>query len=123
MAPGYTIKTSEAFIQCFEERPVLYNVRDPGYYKKDTRKRALEEMCSQLDLPLSDEVVKAVSEKIRQLRSTFARHLRDFTASKKSGASADDISHPTWRWFRNLYFLTPHLKLRKGTSNLHLPVS
>ena len=64
-----------------------------------------------------------MTEKIKGLRSTFSKHLKTWTDSKKSGASADDVATPSWRWFPHLQFLSPHIKIKKVVSTLDFLVS
>jgi hypothetical protein len=60
---------------------------------------------------------KAV-KKINSLRSCFRKELKKVSASKTSGAGADDTYTPGLWYFQELLFLTDQEVPRKGISNL-----
>ncbi|XP_050505541.1 uncharacterized protein LOC126883884 [Diabrotica virgifera virgifera] len=106
------------FVELYESEPVLWNVTDPRYNKKDARTAALERIVAQLEI--ENFTSKHVLEKFKNLRSSYLQELKKIKNSTKSGCSADDVYVPKVVWFPIMHrFLMPHVKSRKTHSNLN----
>ncbi|GFO05887.1 hypothetical protein PoB_003239200 [Plakobranchus ocellatus] len=105
-------------IEEYKARPCLWKTTAKEYSNKIIRRRAVEGICEALKLPCDSATLTGLKRKIKNLRSTFAKELRNIAKSQKSGASADDIYEPSWKWFQHLDFLRTHIQVRAGESNL-----
>lgn len=98
----------------YQERDVLYNVKDPQYMDRTKRSNALFEICQELKKINKDISVEDIKKKIHTLRSQYIKELREIEGSKRSGAGADDVAEPKLWCFSQLEFLRPHCSIRKS---------
>ncbi|KAK7492289.1 hypothetical protein BaRGS_00016386 [Batillaria attramentaria] len=64
-----------------------------------------------MNLFLSSE--EEARKKLRNLRNYFVQNLNAYEGSIKSGAEADEVKQPTWKFFQMLMFLRPCVKQHK----------
>ncbi|PVD29519.1 hypothetical protein C0Q70_08770 [Pomacea canaliculata] len=68
-----------------------------------------------LRVVLEDEV----KQKMCSLRNSFLQQLSAYNARCRSGAFAQHVAEPTWRFWKALCFLRPFIKLKDRTHLCH----
>ncbi|KAL1479958.1 hypothetical protein MTO96_051441 [Rhipicephalus appendiculatus] len=106
---------SELIISLVLYEPALWDQRTAVYRNADVRADAWKRVVRALGLAVTDENIKLVSNRWRNLRDTFAKKIREL--KKKSGAGAGDIV-PKWKYFDHLLFLKDIIEPRPTSSNL-----
>lgn len=106
---------NELVISLVRHEPVLWDQRSVMYRNADARADAWKRLVRTLGLAVTDENVKLVSNRWRNLRDTFAKKLREL--KKKSGAGVSDAI-PKWKFFDHLLFLKDVTEPRPTSSNL-----
>lgn len=107
-------------IELYEERDVLYFIKNKNYLNRDLRAKAYEEIYNELknnNINVSKEAIKL---KIHTLRNQYLRELRLIENSKKSGAGVDEIYKPKLWCFQQLKFLNRHCITRPGKGSIEV---
>ncbi|KAK7490084.1 hypothetical protein BaRGS_00018606 [Batillaria attramentaria] len=91
----------------------IWNVQDPKYHDRNVAREAYIDIARAMNMT-EDEVKK----KVRSLRTQYVQKLNQYTSQIKSGAAADDVQLPTWKFFQPLHFLKPFVILKNGRDNL-----
>lgn len=55
---------------------------------------------------------------MRSLRTSLLQQIVSYNARYKSGANENDVAEPAWIYWKELCFLRPFIKTRKGPDNL-----
>ncbi|KAK7485153.1 hypothetical protein BaRGS_00023563, partial [Batillaria attramentaria] len=102
-----------AFIELYRQHECIWNVQDPKYHDRNVAREAYIDIARAMNMT-EDEVKK----KVRSLRTQYVQKLNQYTSQIKSGAAADDVQLPTWKFFQPLHFLKPFVILKNGRDNL-----
>ncbi|XP_024877040.1 uncharacterized protein LOC112457937 [Temnothorax curvispinosus] len=109
------------FLEVYEQFPALWDVSSEIYKdrnKKDESYNAMVEALKENFPDINDTLVKA---KIRSIRNAYTLEFHKVEASKRSGASAEDVYIPSVTWYPVAdRFLRKVLKPRSTKSNLEL---
>ncbi|PVD23682.1 hypothetical protein C0Q70_16955 [Pomacea canaliculata] len=57
---------------------------------------------------------------MRSLRTSLLQQIVSYNSRYKSGANENDVAEPAWIYWKELCFLRPFIKTRKGPDNLSL---
>ena len=101
-------------IERWQEEPVLFNVRDPGYHDKVKRANAVEWIIMAMrenehtPLPSSEQVL----EKMNSLRCYYNTQRNKVKASQTTGSGTDSVYKPRWQFFDSFSFLSDMVEPR-----------
>nr|CAH7724455.1 unnamed protein product [Callosobruchus chinensis] len=90
------------FIHMYRSFPCLWKVKSAEYADRDKKNKAFEELLKKwrdIDPSANLDLAK---RKFDSIRGSFKKDLKKVNASKKSGASADDIYHSHLCYFTEL---------------------
>jgi len=106
------------FIHLYRSLPATWKIKSDMYKGRVLKQECyikLTEKLKEID-PFAD--INTTKKKLNTLRSNYRRELKKVIASKKSGASTDDIYLPSVRYFEELEFLRDHEIQISGTSTM-----
>ncbi|XP_041422071.1 uncharacterized protein LOC121401418 [Xenopus laevis] len=106
------------FIELYQTLPSLWKVKSDDYSNRNKREKAYEQLVTLCRTVCPTADVPFVKSKISNLRTVFRKELNKVQASKKSGASADDIYVPKLWYFDLLLFTVDQEVARYSNSNL-----
>ena len=110
----------ETLIILWENQPVLYNVSNPQYRVKETRRNAIMKIIDEIKerdffpSPSFDDVLR----KINALRTYFVAEKNKMEQSKTNGAGSSDIYKSRWQFYESLLFLADFVTPHNTQSNL-----
>jgi hypothetical protein len=87
-------------IELYRDHPELWKVKSRDYYNRNKKSAAFDRMLRAVKTLKPDYTVSKLKKKINFLRTYFNREYKAIEQKKKSGASADDIPHPSL-WYYN----------------------
>ncbi|XP_062401063.1 uncharacterized protein LOC134092274 [Sardina pilchardus] len=105
-------------ISFYSEHEYLWNPRAKQYKNRDVKNNAYKELCQQLtdeQQVINEEDVK---KKFKNLRTVFTREHSSVLKSNKSGAGADDVYVPKWKYYQVLSFLRDTCNPDESSDNL-----
>lgn len=93
-------------IAFYADHRILWNAKDPEYYKRDRRESLLVQLRNLLyeDCHLDVTVIE-IKTKFKYLRNSFVREERKVNSSKSSSADGVDVRVPKWVHYKDLTFL------------------
>lgn len=131
-------------LDLFEQRPCLWLIKNPDYHKQTLREAAYKEIAEALSAPFtglfffhwslcisSQKVnlskgfgflVKAVKDKIHNLRVQFNRELNKERQTRRTGDGTEDTYTSSWAYFERMQFLRDSCTARDSISNLPSPL-
>ncbi|XP_017953148.2 uncharacterized protein LOC101731991 isoform X1 [Xenopus tropicalis] len=105
------------FIELYQSFPCLWKVKSGDYMNRIKRDKAYAELISLCKSVCSSADLQYVKTKIANLRTVFKKEMNKVQASKKSGASADDIYVPRLWYYDLLVFTVDQEVARDSRSN------
>lgn len=83
------------FINLYQNYPCLWQIKCKDYMNKNLKNMAYEKLLefSQKTIPNANR--EFVTKKIQNLRNAFRKEMRKVQASKRSGASNEEVYEPT----------------------------
>jgi hypothetical protein len=81
------------FLELYQAEPIIYNSKHPAHKNKIKVNDAWVRITRALSV---DASISNMKKKKDSLMASFRHHLRRKKASITSGASSDDVYHPTW---------------------------
>ena len=92
----------------------MFDVNHTDYHNANKRSIALNRIVGKVNVPLNE-----VQKKMVSLRSYYGQLKGKMQASKASGAGADNVFVPQWKYFSDLdTFLCDHLVPKQTLSNI-----
>ena len=101
----------KTLIECYEQRPCLWNTFDKDYHNKDRKQLVL----SEIEEILGDIPKEELQAKWNMLRGQYSREFH-LVSKKKSGAGVDEQYKSKWQFFQQLKFLELVVEARKSTN-------
>ncbi|XP_041424896.1 uncharacterized protein LOC121395428 [Xenopus laevis] len=105
------------FIELYRALPCLWKVKSGDYMNKMKREKAYEELANLCKSVCPKADVQFVKTRISNIRTVFKKELNKVQASKKSGASADDLYVPKLWYYDLLLFTVDQEVARDSRSN------
>ena len=90
------------FIELYKQHPCLWNVKSKEYSNRNIKNQAYEILVRKLKEKNESATRDTVTKKINNMRSSLRKEVKKVENSKKSGAGADDIYHPSLWYYDQL---------------------
>lgn len=92
----------EELIELYKSEPCLWRLKSVDYHNRAKKEAAYKKLTTKLRELEPDATKDTVVRKINNLRSNVRKEKKKYEASKKSGASADDLYKPGL-WYYDLF--------------------
>ena len=110
---------TRALIELWSKEPILYNAKHPQHHIKSEKERAINRIINGLKEGVGLEVDDAqVVAKMTSLRSYYSAQKNKEKSSKASGVGTDNVYVSTWKFMKDLTFLSDNIMPRKTISNI-----
>lgn len=106
------------FLELYKQYPCLWRVKSKEYSDKGKRNEAYDVLVDKLHEKDATATRDTVAKKINNFRSCFRKEEKKIEASKRSGASADDVYTPVLWYYDLLLFLKDQETPRASISNI-----
>ena len=98
-------KILEEFIEIYQNEECLWKVKCKEYHNRDMKNAAYDKLVQKLRETIPEADRDTVVKKINNIRSSYRKEFKKVQASKRSGASSNDVYCPKLWYFQNLAFL------------------
>lgn len=117
MSQKWSDKTIFEFWDQYEQRECLWNVRDKCFHDRDARINALNAIVKELNIPAF--TIDDLRNKIKSLRTMYAKEHGKVEKSKKSRIGTDELYVPRLFWYQRAdRFLNGVTTTRNTMTNL-----
>ncbi|PIO11675.1 hypothetical protein AB205_0039570 [Aquarana catesbeiana] len=106
------------FIDLYQEKRNLWEVKHPLYFNRDVRKATLGTLLEFVKTRVPQADLKFVDSKIGILRNMYRREHNKIQESHRSGAAADQVYVPKLWYYQKLRFLDDQIEARQSLSTL-----
>lgn len=106
------------FIDLYKSYPCLWMIKSKEYSNRDAKTAAYNVLIEKMKEKNERANRETVTKKINSMRSSFRKEMKKVTASRKSGAAADDIYHPRLWYYHLLLFLQDQEDARESVTNI-----
>ncbi|PIO27946.1 hypothetical protein AB205_0162790 [Aquarana catesbeiana] len=106
------------FIDLYQEKRNLWEVKHPLYSNRDARKATLGTLLEFVKTRVPQADLKFLDRKIGILRNMYRREHNKIQESRRSGAAADQVYVPKLWYYQKLRFLDDQTEARQSLSTL-----
>ena len=106
------------FIELYRGQPSLWKIKSAEYSDRRKKIASYDILVSKLQQKDSSATKDTVAKKINSMRSAFRKECTKVINSQRSGASSEDLYHPTLWYFQSLMFLKDQETPRESVNNI-----